>query len=74
MFPGVDGFHWTAGHIIFLCLFFAVVLTIAVTVISALRSTVRDFRNHRAIDFAGTPTSPICPPPTAAAATNSPAV
>jgi hypothetical protein len=51
MFPGVDGFYWTAGHIIFLSLFFAVVLTIALTVISAARRTVRDFRNHRAIDF-----------------------
>ena len=28
MFPGIDGFHWTAGHIIFLSLFFAVVMTI----------------------------------------------
>ncbi len=51
MFPGVDGFHWTAGHIIFLCVFFAVVATILATVISAARRTVRDFRNHRAIDF-----------------------
>jgi Glycine cleavage H-protein len=51
MFPGVDGFHWTAGHIIFLCVFFAVVLTIGMTVISAARRTVRDFRNHHAIDL-----------------------
>jgi len=51
MFPGIDGFHWTAGHIIFLCLFFAVVLTIATTVISAAMRTVRDFRTHRAADF-----------------------
>jgi hypothetical protein len=51
MFPGVDGFHWTAGHVIFLCLFFAVVLTIAMTVIFAVRRTIRDFRNHRAMDF-----------------------
>jgi len=51
MFPGVDGFHWTAGHVVFLCLFFAAVLTSAMTVISALRRTMRDFRDHRAIDF-----------------------
>ena len=25
MFPGIDGFHWTVGHVIFLSLFFAVV-------------------------------------------------
>lgn len=51
MFPGVDGFHWTAGHIVFLCLFFAVVVTIATTVISAARRTILDFRTHRAIDL-----------------------
>lgn len=51
MFPGVDGFHWTAGHIIFLCLFFAVVVIIASTVISAARRTVSDFHNHRALDL-----------------------
>ena len=26
MFPGIDGFHWTFGHILFLSLFFAVVV------------------------------------------------
>lgn len=51
MFPGVDGFHWTAGHIIFLCLFFTVALTIFTTVVSAAMHTIRDFRGHRAIDF-----------------------
>jgi len=51
MFPGVDGFHWTAGHIIFLSLFFAVVLTIVATVISAALRTTHDFRNHRANDL-----------------------
>jgi hypothetical protein len=48
MFPGVDGFHWAPGHIIFLCLFFAVVFTIALTVISAAMRTKHDFREHRA--------------------------
>lgn len=51
MFPGIDGFHWTAGHVIFLCLFFAVALTILVTVISAALKTASDFRHGRAIDL-----------------------
>ena len=61
MFPGVDGFHWTAGHVIFLCLFFIVVVTIAVTVVKAALRTVGDFRAHKAIvlwwkaDFAQLP-------------------
>lgn len=51
MFPGIDGFHWTFGHVLFLSLFFAVALTIFTTVASAALRTVRDFRAHRAIDF-----------------------
>jgi hypothetical protein len=51
MFPGIDGFHWTAGHIIFLGLFFVVALTIATTVLSAVWRTRRDFRTHRAADL-----------------------
>jgi glycine cleavage system H lipoate-binding protein len=51
MFPGIDGFHWTFGHVLFLSLFFAVVLTILATVISAVWRTTRDFRSHRAIEF-----------------------
>lgn len=51
MFPGIDGFHWTFGHIVFLSLFFAVALTILLTVAWAIRRTARDFRTHRAIDF-----------------------
>lgn len=39
MFPNVYGFHWTAGHLIFLGLFFAAVLTVFSTVtISAWRA------------------------------------
>ena len=38
MFPGIDGFHWTLGHVLFLSLFFAVALTILITVASASRS------------------------------------
>jgi len=48
MFPGIDGFHWAVGHIVFLALFFAVALTILATVVSAAWRTARDFRTHRA--------------------------
>jgi Glycine cleavage H-protein len=51
MFPGIDGFHWTLGHVLFLSLFFAVALTILVTVFSAAWRTTRDFRSNRAIDL-----------------------
>lgn len=50
MFPGIDGFHWTVGHVVFLCLFFAVALTILWTVASAAWHTALDFRSHHAID------------------------
>jgi glycine cleavage system H lipoate-binding protein len=50
MFPGIDGFHWAFGHILFLSLFFAVALTILTTVASAVRRTMEDFRRHRAIE------------------------
>jgi glycine cleavage system H protein len=48
MFPGINGFHWTPGHIIFLALFFGVVLTLLVTVARAALRSVRDFRHGRA--------------------------
>ena len=51
MFPGVDGFHFTFGHILFLSLFFAVVLTIFITVALAVRRTVDDFRTDHGMDF-----------------------
>jgi hypothetical protein len=51
MFPWVDGFHWSPGHIIFLSLFFSVVLTILVTFSSALWRTASDFRTHRATEI-----------------------
>jgi glycine cleavage system H lipoate-binding protein len=51
MFPGIDGFHWTFGHILFLALFFAVAVTIAATVARAAWRTSRDFRTHRAADL-----------------------
>lgn len=51
MFPGIDGFHWALGHVLFLSLFFAVALTILVTVASAAWRTTREFRSDRAIDL-----------------------
>jgi glycine cleavage system H lipoate-binding protein len=51
MLPGIDGFHWTAGHIIFLSLFFIVALTILTTVISAAWRTAHDFHTNRAVDL-----------------------
>jgi hypothetical protein len=48
MFPWNDGFHWAAGHIIFLSLFFAVVLTILTTFVAAIWHTVSEFRENRA--------------------------
>lgn len=47
MFPNVDGFHWTPGHLIFLGIFFLILTTIAITVASALGRAVRDFRAKR---------------------------
>jgi glycine cleavage system H protein len=50
MFPWVDGFHWSPGHIIFLSLFFAVVLTIVSTFVRAIWRTASDFRTHDAAE------------------------
>ncbi len=51
MFPGVDGFHFTFGHILFLSLFFVIISTIFITVVVAVRRSVDDFRTPRAMDF-----------------------
>lgn len=48
MFPGVDGFHWSFGHILFLTLFGLVLTTVAVTTLTALWRTRRDVRTGRA--------------------------
>lgn len=42
MFPGVDGFRWDAGHIIFLGAFFSVAILIAATLISSVWRSVLD--------------------------------
>lgn len=46
MFPGVYGFTWDAGNVIFLGLFFTVAAIIGSTVVLAALRTVRDVRNH----------------------------
>jgi len=51
MFPGIDGFHWTVGHVVFLLLFFLVALTVMTTVASAAWRTAKDFRDHRAFEY-----------------------
>ena len=51
MFPWVDGFHWTAVHIIFLTLFFTAVTIILSTFVSALLHTAGEFRAHRATEM-----------------------
>jgi glycine cleavage system H lipoate-binding protein len=51
MFPGVDGFHWTFGHIFFLGLFFTVALTILTTTVRAIMNSVRDMRSDKAAEI-----------------------
>ncbi len=51
MFPWVDGFHWSPGHIIFLTLFAAVVGTIASTVMRAVWRTASAFRENRTAEM-----------------------
>ena len=70
MFPGIDGFHWTVGHIVFICLFFAVAATILTTVSSAAWRTARIFGSERWLTCAGKRISRNCRNPTADAAMN----
>ncbi|HUK12511.1 MAG TPA: glycine cleavage system protein H [Thermoanaerobaculaceae bacterium] len=46
MFPGIDGFAWDTGHIVFLGAFYTVLLAIAATVSLAAMRSRRDFRLH----------------------------
>lgn len=41
MFPFVDGFHWTFGHVLFLSVFGAVLAVIGVTLLMSLRRSAR---------------------------------
>jgi glycine cleavage system H protein len=51
MFPWVDGFHWSVGHVVFLAAFFAVVLTILSTVTRATWRTASYLRTQRVAEF-----------------------
>lgn len=47
MLPGVDGFRWDAGHIIFLGAFFSVVVLVCMTLAFAFVRSFRDAKPHR---------------------------
>jgi glycine cleavage system H lipoate-binding protein len=47
MFPGVDGFHWTVGHVVFVSAFVLVFLTVATTVTMAFFRTRMDLAKNR---------------------------
>jgi len=61
MFPGVYGFSWSPGYLVFLGLFFSVGLVIAGTLILAVFRALRDFRSRKAdsiawkVDFSDLP-------------------
>jgi len=42
MFPGIDGFHWDTGHVVFLGAFFCVLLLVASTLLRAALRSLRD--------------------------------
>src|ERR1035437_1141115 len=48
MFPGVYGFQWSAGYLIFLGIFFSVLAVIAVTLAMVARRTYLAYRARRA--------------------------
>lgn len=47
MFPGVDGFAWDTGHVVFLGAFFTVVAVLAGTVAGSAVAAARDVRTGR---------------------------
>ena len=70
MLPGIDGFHWTVTHVVFLTLFFAIVVTILATLVFAVLRTKRDFRTNGQLSCAGNQTLRSCRNPIGAAAMN----
>jgi hypothetical protein len=42
MFPGIDGFHWDVGHVVFLGAFFSVLAIVATTLFRASATSARD--------------------------------
>lgn len=47
MFPGIFGFQWDAGHIIFLGAFYSALITIVITVVRSWMRTERDLKAGR---------------------------
>lgn len=47
MFPGVNGFHWTFGHVLFLSVFFTVLTVVALTAFNAFWRAGRSLRKGR---------------------------
>jgi glycine cleavage system H protein len=47
MFPGVDGFHWNFGHVLFLAIFFSVACVLLATLALAARRVWADVRDRR---------------------------
>jgi glycine cleavage system H lipoate-binding protein len=48
MFPGVDGFHWSIGHIFFISVFLCIAAALAVVAIVSAARTVRNLRGGHA--------------------------
>ncbi len=48
MFPGIDGFEWTPGHLIFLGIFYTVVAVVFLTLALAAVRAWRSYRANRA--------------------------
>lgn len=48
MFPGISGFHWSPGHVIFLACFLAAATILAITLVTAWARSARDLRAGRA--------------------------
>lgn len=47
MFPGIDGFAWDTGHVVFLGAFYAVLFVIVATMVRAMLKASRDLRGGR---------------------------
>ena len=47
MFPGVDGFHWTFGHVFFISVFLMVAAAIAAVAVVSLMRARRDVSADR---------------------------
>ncbi|MCK4304720.1 MAG: hypothetical protein KAY24_10825 [Candidatus Eisenbacteria sp.] len=48
MLPGISGFDWSVGHVIFLAIFFSVLACVITVIAVAILKAVRDFTKHKA--------------------------